>query len=234
MSDAASALIELRDIVVPPGAPYETGLLCERFVLPPGELALVHVARELRRWPLADLLSGLIEPEAGRIAYRGRAWTDLSVDEQVRQRGRIGRVFDGLTSSWLSNLDVDENLTLALRMQGRDLGDGLARMERFARAVSAWPLPEARPGTLEPGLKRRLEWVRACLNGPELLILERPRRGAYGVEPATLLDLIAPVRAAGAAVLWVATDADEWQSEALKPDSRWRFTDGRLVRAEKS
>lgn len=235
MSDAANqTVLSFQDVELSKDEAPGTGFSCASFALERGRLALIQVPRDVRVLPLADLAMGLLAPASGRIEFLGRAWPERDADAQCAARGRIGRVFDGHLSSWLSNLDMDENLTLAWRMHREDgLAPCLHRLEELARLVHAWPLPEGRPAAVEPTLRRKLEWVRACLMSPDLLILERPRRGAYGSPVAQLRALVEPLRAAGTAVLWVATDADEWQDVEVRPDSRWHVAAARLTRVEK-
>ena len=81
------------------------------FRVDPGELVLIEGWPA--RFPLADPAEGLVEPKTGQVFFGGNDWTDLSPTAAAAARGRIGRFFP--QSGWVSNLNVDENITLSVR-----------------------------------------------------------------------------------------------------------------------
>lgn len=234
MSDAPvpDAIVELRGLRLAEDPPYDTALEAPRFTLRAGELAVVTVEHGIQRPPLADVVSGLLPAGEGMAWFEGLDWHGRDAAGAARARSRIGRVFDGTGARWVSNLDVDENLTLALRFHHGPLdAAAYARIEDFARSADCWPLPDGRPAAIAPPLLRRVEWVRAFAGEPSLLILERPFAGVHGTAMRGLSVLAGQALARGAAILWMAREGEPWHGMP-PPSSRWRLADGLLAAVE--
>ena len=95
-----NTVIEFRSVTLKAEPPYEAGLSRLSFALAPGELLRVDVVAGRTVIPLADLASGLLEPEEGEVLLNGKAWRDYAPDEAAAERGRIGRIFEG--TGWIS------------------------------------------------------------------------------------------------------------------------------------
>lgn len=229
MSDVnTEALVELRGVKAAQEFPYDSGLEASRFVLRAGELAVVEITRETSHSPFADIVCGMCAAGEGTALFGGMDWRTAPADAVSRARSRIGRIFDGTSIHWLSNLDLDENLTLPFRFHhGAMTPEVFARLEEMATLAHCWPLPLTRPSITPKNVLRRAEWVRAFLANPDLLILERPLREVGG-DTSGLATLVAAARERGAAILLVARDTDPWQSLAPQPSARWRINAGRL------
>lgn len=233
MSDAPpDPILDLRGIRVAGAAPYDCALEVPRFTLAAGELAAVEVERGVHRSPLADVSCGLLAAGEGTAVFENRDWSGASPNAAARARFRIGRVFDRSGYHWLSNLDIDENLTLGTRFHHGATGAEVhARIEALARAAGCWPVPEGRPATVQRALLRRLEWVRAFLNDPVLLVLENPLHDVEGGAAVDFTALVEGARRRGAAVLWMAGAGEPWH-DAVRPSSRWSLAGGRLAAME--
>jgi phospholipid/cholesterol/gamma-HCH transport system ATP-binding protein len=208
---------------------YDVGLREVSLALRPGDLALVMLQRPWFRVPLADAAQGLAEPDRGQVLYKGRDWRSTLATRAARQRYRTGRVFEG--HSWISNLDVDENVLLpshhhASRSeeQLRSEADSLAR--RFGLADG---LPRVRPAKATAEELRRSACVRAFLGEPELLLLERPAQTIHDAVRQPLIDAIAAARARGVAVLWLTSLAEAFDDEGFRPTVRYRMQGPALV-----
>lgn len=220
-------LLEFRGVSAPAEAPYDVGLRDVSFALRSGDLALVRLEHGHPVTPLADLATGLLDPAAGEVLVAGRAWTARSADEAAAQRGRLGRVFERY--GWLSNLDVDENVTLAQRYhRNRDPADALAEAQRIAAALGLPGLPAGRPAAVPRQELRRAEWVRALMGDPLLVLLERPGREL----PAAWLDgLVAEIqrrREAGLAVVWTEEADSDLDAASLRPTLNFAFAHGNM------
>lgn len=229
MPDRASQLVvELRGVRAEPVHPYDSGLQADGFELRAGELVLVEIARETSHSPFADIVSGIHLADEGRASFDGLDWKTAPPDAASRARARIGRVFDSTAIHWLSNLDLDENLTLPHRFHhGPIAADMFSRLEELATLAQCWPLPATRPAITPKNVLRRAEWVRAFLSKPDLLILERPLR-EIGGDTSGLASLVAAALKRGAAILLVTRDSDPWQSLAPQPAAHWKLHAGRL------
>lgn len=198
------------------------------FVLQPGELVLLETAMgsPLASW--ADLACGLVEPESGTVLFEGRSWAGLTPDEAAAARGRIGRTFDG--PGWISNLDVDENITLAARYHGTVADEAAYQQAHdLARRLGLDGLPAGRPAHVPAHELRRLQWVRALLGPRRLLILERPLRDLPVGWAGPLLAEVARRRAEGWAVCWLQTRG-EVEVAHLKPTLQFDPERGNMAR----
>lgn len=205
-------------------------LALERVVLrlDRGELGLVLAEKGRDDLPLADAAEGLLAPVTGRVRIGGDDWAELTYDQAVARRGRIGRVF--LKPGWVSNLDVIENVTLAQRHHtGRPVDELAREAQERARRFGLEGVPAGRPAWVPTADLRRAEWVRAFMGDPVLVLLERPMAGV----PSAHLDaLVAEARDSagrGAAVLWVTGDPEVWDHRSLSGARRWAVRAGTVV-----
>ena len=114
------------------------------------------------------------------MKFEDTDWEEMAADAAAAARGRIGRVFE--VRGWISNLDVDENITLAQRHHtSRPLGEIEAEALALAQQFGLADLPRLRPAMLRAGELRRAAWIRALLGAPTLILLEHPRARGGGV-----------------------------------------------------
>ncbi len=150
---------------------------------------------------LIHQISGLLSPDAGRIAFEGRDVTHLSQAE--RAVAGLGRSFQ--ITSILPEFTVLENVALAAQMR-----DGssfrffrpAAREERLnARAMEALGIVGLGPRAglvashLSHGEKRLLELAIAVAGEPHVLLLDEPMAGMGRAESATLTETLRALKA---------------------------------------
>jgi len=221
-------VIAVTGVSVPVQPPYDTGIAGLTMTLERGALAMILLEHGSWSHPLADVLSGLLEVEQGDVRIFGQAWAERNADRQAMARWRIGRIFEG--NGWMSNLDVDENVTLAERHHSRrPPGDIEAEAARLAQWTGLEALPITRPSVTGREELRRAEWVRAALGSPWLLIAERPGRDLSEGWLDDFIPLVRAVREAGTAVVWLAGDAEEWNCDSLNPVLKWRAQEDKLL-----
>ncbi|HEV2357076.1 MAG TPA: ABC transporter ATP-binding protein [bacterium] len=149
----------------------------------PGELHAVIGPNGAGKTTLFNLLSGLLRPTHGRIAFEGREITGLAAHELAR-RG-IGRSFQ--ITSVFPHLPVLANIELALQAR-TPLGYVWWRSDRMLRrfdgeardvlaAVGLTDLAGREVATLPYGHKRVLEIGLALALQPKLLLLDEPTAG---------------------------------------------------------
>ena len=122
------------------------------------------------------MLLGLIAPDDGDIHLNGH---DRSRSRSEALSG-VGAIVE--SPALYPNLTGREILTLAARLSGRPVKQGLEALERVSlegtmdRKVSGYSL----------GMRQRLALARAMMGNPRLLILDEPTNG---LDPAGIADM---------------------------------------------
>jgi len=227
---SGDVVFDLKQIVVAQIPPYDAGLDEVSLTLKRGELALVLLEHGLWDHPLSDVISGLLPVASGEVSVFGNSWSDLGPDRQAKSRSRIGRVFE--RRGWMSNLDVDENITLAQRHHSsRPIEDIVNEAKKLANIIQLPELPAARPAVVGREELRRSEWVRAALGSPWLMLLERPGQDLSNGWRKPCSALVQHLRSTGTAVLWFCEDESEWNDKSLNPSLKLR-AEGNTLKAE--
>ena len=220
-------ILEFQQVAVESGHLYESAIWQISFRLERSHLALVHLEENHLRIPLADAAQGLVDPAEGSVSFLGKRWSDYGHEEKLAARARIGRVFD--EPGWISELDMEENITLSQRHHTRRTESAIRdEASELARRFSLPGLPQGRPSDMRAPDLRRAACVRALLGKPDLLILERPTADVY---PAIMPALMAGVRSArerGAAILWTTDDWELWNDPGVKPTFRCKMTGSQM------
>jgi len=229
-ADSSEPVLAFENVTIesPPG--YDTGLRSTSFRLMPGELCLVRLDWESTQVPLADLACGVLEPDEGVVRFCGEDWSRMGFGQATRERGRIGRSFEGV--GWVGNLDVDENILLAERHHTRRPEAQLkAEAETLAREFGLEQLPHGRPSQVPRPDLARAALVRAFMGSPKLLLLERPTSAAFPDVIPALLRRITAARGRGTAVLWLTNRPETWQDARVEATCRYKMTDDQLLPA---
>jgi ABC-type branched-subunit amino acid transport system ATPase component len=169
---------------------------------------------------LFDVISGVRAPNDGRIVVDGDDLTNKSATDRAR-RG-LKRTFQRVqTFGWLT---VEENVLTALEWRGGGgglLADLVAfptrrrrekerreRTEHVLEQCGLLPVRDELAGSLPIGVARMVEFARAVVDPPKLLLLDEPASGLDETEEVRLGDQIQAVRAeTGCVVLLVEHNA---------------------------
>ena len=226
MSD--EIILSFENVTLAAQPPYEVGLAGVSFSLKGADLMLVRIEEGLTRLPFADVAQGLVEPDAGRVAFLGEDWRTMPPNRSAECRGKIGRVFE--THAWISNLDVDENITLAQRHHTRRPENEIAaEAGALAAQFGLGELPRARPDVVRRADLRRAEWARAFIGEPQLVILENPTKDVYMDALPGLVGAVKAARGRGAAVIWMTDDVRVLSQVARESTQKLEFRGAGLV-----
>lgn len=201
--NANDPILEFTDVTIAAAPREHAGLSHVNAQLRPGTLTIIQVEPGNEQLPFADLAEGLLRPAEGSVAFQGKTWITLLPEQVLQRRAQIGRVFD--EHGWISNLNVNENVTLSQRHHTRrPNAEILAEAEELARAFGLNELPKIRPALVARQDLRRSEWIRAFLGQPLLILLERPMQGVPRKHLPSLIGAVRKACARKAAVLWLA------------------------------
>jgi branched-chain amino acid transport system ATP-binding protein len=150
---------------------------------------------------LFNVFTGLYQPDAGAVTFRGRPLIGLRPDE-ITALG-VCRTFQNIRL--FANMTAAENILVGMHSRIRlGLRDVLTRGRRFVETEGAlWQRAGAlleRVGlrgkgneiarNLPYGEQRRLELARALASEPALLLLDEPTAGMTQAEAGTLMALL--------------------------------------------
>jgi ABC-type branched-subunit amino acid transport system ATPase component len=146
---------------------------------------------------LVNMLSGALEPSAGRVLYRGADITDLSQAARVKlgvaRTFQINRLFRGLSVLENVYMAVAERLALGPRLW-RPAGKHPAALEQVWRLLQQLHLDrfaEIRIAELPYGRQRLVEIAIALALDPQVLLLDEPAAGVPSSESHIILDAVA-------------------------------------------
>ena len=167
-----------------------------------------------------DLISGYERPDSGAVSFEGRRIDGLATHRIVR-RGLV-RTFQ-LTRTFAAMSVRDNMLIGAQRQAGESLAQlvfdpkGVKRAEEAARSradalMRAFALERKADdyaGSLSGGQRKLLEFARALMAEPKLILLDEPMAGVNRALGASLLDEVERLRREeGVTFLFIEHDID--------------------------
>ena len=149
---------------------------------------------------LMSVLSGMTQPDRGRIRVAGR---DVRIDSPRSALGLgVGMVYQH--STLVPALSVLENLLLGegagLRL---DTAAGEARLAEIASTLGVEVDPAARTGDLSLGQQQQVEIIKALWRGSRVLILDEPTSMLTPEGVAELQKVLVRVKEHGQAVVFI-------------------------------
>jgi ABC-type lipoprotein export system ATPase subunit len=174
---------------------------------------------------LLHVLAGLLEPSGGSVRLDGEDLTRLSPPERARRRRRdIGVVLQRDNLHPL--LDVEGNVALPLRLDGRPSREVRARVTGLLEQVGLLDRGRHRPAQLSGGEAQRVAVAIALAARPRVLLADEPTGELDEASAAGVLELLDTLRGQeGAAILTVTHNPQV----AERADRRLVMRDGLVV-----
>jgi len=148
---------------------------------------------------LFNVLSGILQPEAGRVAFKGQDITKLPPYQ--RSRAGIARTFQ--QARLFTSLTVRENILASyLERQSLNLGSRMWKrssgQKGYADEVIAFfglqSFQETACASLPYGVQKLTEIARAMASKPDLLLLDEPVNGMNAEEVKGVCDLLRRIK----------------------------------------
>ncbi|GMV16770.1 MAG: ABC transporter ATP-binding protein [Polyangiaceae bacterium] len=146
---------------------------------------------------LLKCMIGLRPIDAGVLLFEGRSVPDMSPDEQMRMRQRVGFSFQA--GGLFDSMTVRENLEYSLREQFF-----ASITEKELRQRADWALEavglspsegDTMPADLSGGMQKRVGIARTIITHPEVVLLDEPTQGLDPPNAHRISDLIVDLRA---------------------------------------
>jgi branched-chain amino acid transport system ATP-binding protein len=149
---------------------------------------------------LADIVTGTVAPDAGRVMFEGHDITRMKPEHRCRMG--LARAFQVMQP--FGRLTVFENVVVAAAFGGgrseNEVYDGCAGLLERCELVDK---ANQRAAGLAPLDRKRLELARALATGPRVLLLDEIASGLGERETAALTDMINDIRATGVSIIWI-------------------------------
>lgn len=182
------ACIELEDVYLSFDRPILVDL---DMVVLEGETLLVLGESGQGKSTILKLILRLLAPDRGRVRVLGHDLTDMSFEEVLEVRRRIGMVFQN--SALFDSLSVYENVAYPLR-ENTDMDEDT--IERTVREklefVDLDPdqVMDQLPSEISGGMKKRVGIARAIATDPQVVLYDEPTAGLDPLAVETITDLI--------------------------------------------
>lgn len=141
------------------------------FSIAPGEILGYLGANGAGKSTTVKMLTGLIEPSAGEILFRG----ENVVRDMKAYQSRIGYVAE--EAHLYPHLSGREYLQLSGRLHGMRRAELEPRMDELLRLFGLWEDRHAPLTAYSKGMRQKVLLSSALLHDPELLILDEPFSG---------------------------------------------------------
>jgi cell division transport system ATP-binding protein len=164
-----------------------------------GELLFLTGPSGAGKTTLLKLLFAEESPSEGQILILGRNIARLGDSAIPRLRRRIGVVFQDF--KLLPSLTVEENVALALEVQGRPPREIRSRVFSMLKRVGLQHRRHHPPLSLSAGEQQRVAIARALVNDPAILLADEPTGNLDPDLTLEIMELIAGVATRGTAVL---------------------------------
>jgi neutral amino acid transport system ATP-binding protein len=171
------------------------------FAVPGGKISGLIGPNGSGKTTTFNLLTGLIQPDDGQVIYKGQDLTGLK-PYQVFGKG-ITRTFQ--VTRIFREMTVLENM---LSVTGLAVPDRRARerAEELIAFVNLGHLRAEYAGRLSYGQQKLLEFARALMTDPDLILLDEPAAGVNRTLLEHLLDQIHRLQESGKTILIVEHD----------------------------
>jgi ABC-type transporter Mla maintaining outer membrane lipid asymmetry ATPase subunit MlaF len=167
-------VVALDDVSVAFGTKRVLDGLC--LEIPRGKTTVIVGRSGSGKTVLLKLMTGLLQPDRGRVRMFGRELATLSYGELLALRARMAMLFQNY--ALFDSLDVEDNVVFPLV-------EGAQRPQREAERqahelIEMLGLADSKhvlPGALSGGMKRRVALARALISRPEIALFDEPTTG---------------------------------------------------------
>ncbi len=163
------------------------------FELRRGQMIIITGDSSSGKSVLLKLAMGLIRPDEGQILINGREIQRLGEDKLLAiRRDSMGLMFQ--EDALFSGMSTYDNTAYRLVEHGWSEEDTDRAVREILQFVGLEDDLEKLPEELSGGMKRRLEFARAVVGWPSILLFDEPTAGLDPINAKQVLDLIISAR----------------------------------------
>jgi phospholipid/cholesterol/gamma-HCH transport system ATP-binding protein len=140
---------------------------------------------------ILKLILRLLVPDKGKVLVDGQDITNLSFEEALKVRQKMGMVFQG--AALFDSMSVFENVAYPVREHTKLKDDEIAeRVKEKLQFVDLDPdrVMEQFPSELSGGMRKRVGIARGLANNPEIMLYDEPTSGLDPLTTGTITRLI--------------------------------------------
>lgn len=172
------------------------------FAVEKGEFVGIMGASGSGKTTLLNLMAAIDRVSAGHIYYGGVDITELDEDALSDfRKENLGFVFQDF--NLLDTLTIEENIMLAMGLQGKKKTEVDARTEQVLKTLGIWEIRGKFPGQVSGGQKQRCACARALVNEPKLILADEPTGALDSRSTDELLQLFSAIHEEGQTILMV-------------------------------
>ena len=159
------------------------------FVVDEGEFVAIMGPSGSGKSTLLHLIGGLDKPSDGEITLAGRPLSVLH-DKQLTllRRRNVGFVFQFF--NLLPTLTAEENITLPLLIDGKNLNKNKARLDSLLDLIGLAERRRHKPEQLSGGEQQRVALARALITEPAIVLADEPTGNLDTKTGTTIMELL--------------------------------------------
>ncbi len=142
---------------------------------------------------LLKMVLGLVKPDSGRVYVEDRDITQLSEQELMPIRKKIGMVFQ--EGALFDSLSVGENVAYRMREDGgytqEEIEEVVMKLLGFVGLQRAI---DKMTSELSGGMRRRVAIARALVGSPRIMLYDEPTAGLDPITSRSICDLVIKLR----------------------------------------
>jgi phospholipid/cholesterol/gamma-HCH transport system ATP-binding protein len=185
---AKSAVVEVEDVHLAFDVPVLEDV---SFSVLPGETVAVVGESGTGKSTILKLLLRLLVPDRGSVCIDGQNITELSFDEALGVRQKMGMVFQG--AALFDSMTVFENVAYPLREHTELKEEEIVqRVREKLQFVDLDPdrVMDQFPAELSGGMRKRVGIARGMANNPKIMLYDEPTSGLDPLTTNTITRLI--------------------------------------------
>ena len=175
------------------------------FTLKRGEILALLGGSGTGKSVILRSIIGLEKPDQGTILFDGKDITQLTENQLIPVRTKIGYVFQN--GALFDSQTVEENLAYPL-LEHTDMNSEqiLARVNEMLELIDMKGANDLLPAELSGGMQKRAGMARATILGPKIILFDEPTAGLDPINTRRLVENIRKLKTKGITGIFVTHD----------------------------